>query len=166
MQCDSFRIGHLKMAIYGRNMLWVINRQSCIVDGMYIKCNRMFKYENCFRPFWIGKLWEKCLPIWTLLYVSFKNILSGLTTWPGRAISEAVTSWFPTAAVRVRARVWQVGLVVDKVASGQVFSEYFGFHCQNHSFHQILRHYHNHPGQLTESLQWGDHPSEEYCWLS
>jgi hypothetical protein len=35
----------------------------------------------------------------------------------------------------------QVGLVVDKVALGQVFSEYFGFPCQS-SFHQLL---HNHP---------------------
>jgi hypothetical protein len=32
-----------------------------------------------------------------------------------------------------------VGFVVDKVALGQVFSEYFGFPCQ---FHQFL---HNHP---------------------
>jgi hypothetical protein len=38
-----------------------------------------------------------------------------------------------------------VGFVVDKVALGQVFSEYFGFPCQS-SFHQIL---HHHPGQAT-----------------
>jgi hypothetical protein len=53
----------------------------------------------------------------------------------GRAIAQAVSSWIPTAAARVRARVWQVGFVVDKVASGQVFSEYFGFPYQNRSFH-------------------------------
>jgi hypothetical protein len=46
----------------------------------------------------------------------------------GHAIAEAVSYWLPTAAARVRARVRQVGFVVDKVASGQVFSEYFGFH--------------------------------------
>jgi hypothetical protein len=34
-----------------------------------------------------------------------------------------------------------VGFVVEKVALGQVFSEYFGFPCQS-SFHQVL---HNHP---------------------
>jgi hypothetical protein len=34
-----------------------------------------------------------------------------------------------------------VGFVVDKVALGQVFCEYFGFPCQS-SFHQLL---HNHP---------------------
>jgi hypothetical protein len=50
----------------------------------------------------------------------------------GRAIAEAVSRWLPTAAAQVRARVSQVGFVVDKVASVQVFSEYFGFHCQNH----------------------------------
>jgi hypothetical protein len=34
-----------------------------------------------------------------------------------------VTAYYPTAAARVRARVWQVGFVVDKMVSGQVFSE-------------------------------------------
>jgi hypothetical protein len=42
----------------------------------------------------------------------------------GRGIAEEVSRWLLTAG----ARVWQVGFVVDKVASGQVFSEYFGFH--------------------------------------
>jgi hypothetical protein len=40
----------------------------------------------------------------------------------------------------------QVGFLVDKVALGQIFSEYFNFTCQS-SFHQIL-HSHNHPGQV------------------
>jgi hypothetical protein len=61
-----------------------------------------------------------------------------------RAITEAVSRWLLTAEARVRARVWQVGFVVDKAASGQVFFEYFGFPCQNQSFHQLL-HHHNHP---------------------
>jgi glycerol-3-phosphate acyltransferase PlsY len=56
----------------------------------------------------------------------------------------AVTRWLSTAAARVRARVWLVGFVVDKVVLGHVFSEYFGFRCQI-SFHQILE-THNHPG--------------------
>jgi hypothetical protein len=56
----------------------------------------------------------------------------------GRAIAQAVSLWLPTAAARV-------GFVVDKLALGRVFSEYFGFPCQS-SFHQIL-HHHNHPGQ-------------------
>jgi hypothetical protein len=64
----------------------------------------------------------------------------------GRAIVLAVSRWLPTAAARVRARVWQIGFVVDKMALGQVFSEYFGFPCQS-SFHHIL-HHHNHPDQV------------------
>jgi hypothetical protein len=64
----------------------------------------------------------------------------------GRAIAQAVSRWLLTAAARVRARVWQVGFVVDKVALGQVFSEYLSFPCQS-SFHQIL-HHDNHPGQV------------------
>jgi hypothetical protein len=44
-----------------------------------------------------------------------------------RATAEAVSRWLTTAAARVRARVWQVGFVVKKMASGQFFSEYFGF---------------------------------------
>jgi hypothetical protein len=55
-----------------------------------------------------------------------------------RAIAQAVSRWFPTTAA--------VGFVVDKVAVGRVFSEYFGFLCQS-TFHQIL-HHHNHPGQV------------------
>jgi hypothetical protein len=43
-------------------------------------------------------------------------------------------------------RSGEVGFVVDEVALGQVFSEYFGFVCQS-SFHQILQ-LHNHPGQV------------------
>jgi hypothetical protein len=60
----------------------------------------------------------------------------------GCVIAEAVSRWFPTATAQVRGQVWQVGFVVDKVASGQVFSEYFGFPFQNHSFHH--HHHHNH----------------------
>jgi hypothetical protein len=46
--------------------------------------------------------------------------------------------------------------MVDKVASGQVFSEYFGFPCQNCSFHQI-HHHQDHQGQLAEALRRADH---------
>jgi hypothetical protein len=38
-----------------------------------------FKASPCSRPFWIGKLWDKCLPIRTLLCVSFEHILISLT---------------------------------------------------------------------------------------
>jgi hypothetical protein len=69
-----------------------------------------------------------------------------------RAIAEAVSCWLPTTAAWVRTRVWQVGFVVDKVASGQVFSEYFSFPCQNRTFLQLL-HPRNHLGQVAEALR-------------
>jgi hypothetical protein len=66
---------------------------------------------------------------------SHKEVLTNdKTNILGRAIAQAVSRWLPTAAARVRARVWQVGFVVKKVALEQVFSEYFGFPCQS-SFH-------------------------------
>jgi hypothetical protein len=47
-----------------------------------------------------------------------------------------------------------VGFVVDKVALGQVFSEYFGFPCQS-SFHQLLHnHPHLSPGACTIGQKW------------
>jgi hypothetical protein len=57
-------------------------------------------------------------------------ILAVYITTYDRAIAEAVSRWLPTAAAQVRAWVWQVAFVVDKVASGQVSSEYFDFPCQ------------------------------------
>jgi hypothetical protein len=61
----------------------------------------------------------------------------------GRAIAQAVSRWLPTAAVRgsnpdlVMWDLWW-----DKVALGQVFSEFFGFSCNRRSLHQLP---HNHP---------------------
>jgi hypothetical protein len=47
-----------------------------------------------------------------------------------------------------------VGFVVDKVARGQVFSEYFGFPCQS-SFHQLLHnHHHLSCGACTTGQKW------------
>jgi hypothetical protein len=52
---------------------------------------------------------------------------------------------FPPRRPGFAPRSGQVRFVVDEVALGQVFSEYFGFHRQS-SFLQIL-HPHNHPGR-------------------
>jgi hypothetical protein len=63
-------------------------------------------------------------------------------TYPGgRAIAQAVSRCFPPRRPGFDPGSGQVGFVVDKVALGLVFSEYFGFPCQS-SFHQLL---HNHP---------------------
>jgi hypothetical protein len=51
-------------------------------------------------------------------------------------------------------RSGHVGFVVDNVALGQVFSEYFGFPCQS-SFHQLLHnHHHRSSGAGTIGQQW------------
>jgi hypothetical protein len=46
-----------------------------------------------------------------------------------------------------------VRFVVDKVALGQVFSEYFGFSCQS-SFHQLLHNHHLSYRAGTIGQQW------------
>jgi hypothetical protein len=83
----------------------------------------------------------------------------------GSAMVQAVSRWLPTAAARVRARRWQVGFLMDKMALGQVFSEYFGFPCQS-LFHQkfsittITRGRYNRPvsGQRADWTQFGLQP--------
>jgi hypothetical protein len=48
-----------------------------------------------------------------------------------------------------------VPFVVDKVALGQVFFEYFGLPCQ-FSFHQLLHiHHHHHHHHHLSSIIWG-----------
>jgi hypothetical protein len=99
---------------------------------------------------------------------STESISFNVSPWAwysvGRTIAEAVSRWLPTAASRVRARVWQMGFVVDKVESEQVFFEYFGFPWQNRVFHRLLHHNHNHSGHLAEALRRADHPLKESCW--
>jgi hypothetical protein len=95
------------------------------------------------------------IPIKHVTYVTMSNpliyklILRHRKRCPVSLCAQAVRSWLPTAAARVRARSGNVGFVMDKVALVQVFSEYFGFPCQS-SFHQIL-HPHNHPGHVQEA---------------
>jgi hypothetical protein len=61
----------------------------------------------------------------------------------GRAIAQAVSRWLPTAAVRgSKPDLVMWDLWWDKVALGQVVSEFFGFPCNRLSLHQLL---HNHP---------------------
>jgi hypothetical protein len=57
--------------------------------------------------------------------------------------SELLTAWavswlgFPQRRLKFGPRSGHVGVVVDKLAMGQVFSEFFGFSWQ-FSFHQLL----------------------------
>jgi hypothetical protein len=78
----------------------------------------------------------------------FNHLICSVTKpFEGRAIAQAVSRCFPPRWPGFDLGSGQVGFVVDKVALGRVFSEYFGFHYQS-SFHQIL-HHHNHPEQAT-----------------
>jgi hypothetical protein len=45
-------------------------------------------------------------------------------------MAQAVSRWPPTAEARVRARVDPWGICGGQSGTGQVFSEYFGFHCK------------------------------------
>jgi hypothetical protein len=75
------------------------------------------------------------------------RLRSSLGTMLGRAIAQAVSRRFPTAAARGQTRVWSCGILRwTKVALGQVSSENFGFPCQS-TFHLLLHnHLHYHPG--------------------
>jgi hypothetical protein len=72
----------------------------------------------------------------------------------GRAIAQAASRRLLPLRPGFDPRSGHVGFVVDKVALGQVFSEYFGFPCQS-SFHQLLHnHHHLSSGAGTIGQQW------------
>jgi hypothetical protein len=77
--------------------------------------------------------------------IIFKNNYTSNNIYkPGeyRAIAQALASSFPLRRPGFKPRSGHVGFVVDKVALGQVSSEYFDFPCQ-FSFHRLL-HIHHH----------------------
>jgi hypothetical protein len=85
----------------------------------------------------------------------------------GRAIAQAVSRWLPTAAARVRFRVWSSGNCGGQSGAGAGFLRVLRFSCQT-SFHQIL-HKNNHPGQATicqsvaavlSGPSWTPHPNK------
>jgi hypothetical protein len=48
-----------------------------------INCWEVLEGLHNWHSFWIGKLSDKCIPIRTLLYISFKHILISLTSFTG-----------------------------------------------------------------------------------
>jgi hypothetical protein len=59
-----------------------------------------------------------------------------------RAIAQAVSRWFPSAAARVRAHVRTCGIYGGQIGAGGCFLlGDFGFPCQS-SFHQLLHNHH------------------------
>jgi hypothetical protein len=84
----------------------------------------------------------------------------------GRAISQSVSRWLPTAAARVRAWVWSSGICGEQSGAGAGFLLVLRFPLPQSLFHQILRP-HNHPtkvqqarsGRRAEWTQSGRHPT-------
>jgi hypothetical protein len=75
--------------------------------------------------------------------MSTRNLPGSKVRRLGRAIAQAVSRWLPTATVRgSKPDLVMWDLWWDKVALGQVFSEYFGVPCNRRSLHQLLL---NHP---------------------
>jgi hypothetical protein len=59
----------------------------------------------------------------------------------GRAIARLLVAGFPPRRAEFDPRSGHLGIVVDKVALGQVSFEYFGSHCQ-FSFHRLFHTHH------------------------
>jgi hypothetical protein len=74
------------------------------------------------------------------------------------AIAQAVSRRIPRRRTRFEPRSGHVGFVVDKVALGRVFSEYFGFPCQ-FSFHRLLHTHQLSSGAGTTGQLVADVPS-------
>jgi hypothetical protein len=105
-----------------------------------LKCYRFaYPFSTCavyplFRWRWMNSFRPQ------LLYCRRKS--TRIKRIGGRAIAQAVSRWLPTAALRgSKPDLVMWDLWWDKVALGQVFSEFFGFPCNHRSFHQLL---HNH----------------------
>jgi hypothetical protein len=106
----------------------------------------------------IRTLWLKCSQ--TRLASRSTRKLHSDKGIDGRAIAQTVSRRLPNVAgggFEPRSR--HVGFVVDKVALGQVFLEYFGFPCQ-FSFQRLLRiHHHLSSGAGTIGQLVADVPS-------
>jgi hypothetical protein len=126
---------------------------------IHMKCDRAVQYKRySFISYHLQHFFVlstiPCIPLPRSLLPPFKQWMklhlhppagaaTCVSTWQGRAIAQAVSRWLPTATARVQTRVlvmWD--FVVNKVALGQVFSEYFGYPCQS-SFHQFLHNHHH-----------------------
>jgi hypothetical protein len=58
---------------------------------------------------------------WKRVYIYYEMSANWDTSCPGRAITEAVSRWLPTAAARVQSRVWSSGICGGQSAAGAGF---------------------------------------------
>jgi hypothetical protein len=86
----------------------------------------------------------------TILVFEWAKTIHDFDRAAGLAVAQAVSHRAPTTATRVQVQARSIGFVVDKVALGQVFSDYFGFPCQ-FSFHRLL-HIHHHLSSGTGAI--------------
>jgi hypothetical protein len=110
---DTFQICHKHHTLTG------YDSHSCPTDR-----RSFFIHLPNFNP---DKKRNSNLPIHSNEWGSHQSAGFHLTTWPGRAIAQAVNRRLPTATARVQNRVRSCGILWwTKVALGQVFSENFG----------------------------------------
>jgi hypothetical protein len=85
--------------------------------------------------------------------------------WPVPQLRRLVAGFPPRRRPGFDPRSDHVGFVVDKVALGQVFSEFFGFSCQ-FSFHRLLHTHHLSSGAGTYQVDSvSPHPKKLLCHL-
>jgi hypothetical protein len=72
---------------------------------------------------------------------------NALQEFEGRVIAQAISRRLPTAAARVQTRGRSCGICGNKVALGQVSSEYFGF-----PYRFALLHNHHHPSSAAGTV--------------
>jgi hypothetical protein len=85
---------------------------------------------------------------------TFVILVTEVHVWVGNFTYYAwIVAGFPPRRPEFDPRSGHVGFVVNKVALGHVYSEYFGFPCQS-SFHQLLHNHHRSYGAGTIGQQW------------
>jgi hypothetical protein len=90
----------------------------------------------------IQNLYKRILQFHSYFYIAYIVTFGGPEHKSRQSKSRATVSrWLPTAAARVRARIWSSGICGGQSGAGAGFLRVLRFPCQS-SFHQLL---HNHP---------------------
>jgi hypothetical protein len=88
--------------------------------------NFVCSYNSLIVVFWVMTSYSRV--DWGKSFVGkYCLYLQDLTIRKGRAIAQAVSRWLPTAAARVRARVWSSGICGGQNGAGAGFLRVFRF---------------------------------------